>query len=265
MNDNELVIRKLDTRTNTYVPISGGVESAWALCYALNNPDMIPIGAHWYDIIYGKTYADASMFYARKQCEYLGIPFIWDESRGQSDIMGYEKTVPVVYSGMSAFMSLWLGQPRGIKFKWFLSGANAEDDMRTSLFFRPYRKLMALGQSEALDGTDLKWSEFYKTPEIICPGDFLTKAEMLGMIMAHDPKLLELIWTCTKPKGVLKKDGDITDYVPCNKCNKCLEYKNAREMAQEASVRWSEHIEYYARWHRHQRKMDNIQKEYEDD
>ena len=99
--------------------------------------------------------------------------------------------------------------------------------------------------------------EFYKTPEIICPGDFLTKAEMLGMIMAHDPKLLESFGLVLSQKGYLKKmeTSQIT-YLVTN-VTSAWNTKMQRDVAQEASVRWSEHIEYYARWHRHQRKMDN--------
>ena len=47
---------------------------------------MIPIGAHWYDIIYGKTYADADVL-CRKQCEYLGIPLDKTKQRSKT-IMG---------------------------------------------------------------------------------------------------------------------------------------------------------------------------------
>jgi 7-cyano-7-deazaguanine synthase in queuosine biosynthesis len=34
------------------------------------------------------------------------------------------------------------------------------------------------------------------------------------------------IWTCARPIGFTKEKDKITEYIPCNKCSKCLEFKS---------------------------------------
>ena len=253
-------VEKLDRRTNTYVPVSGGCESAWALSYSHYHKDHFPAVVHWYDPRYG-LFADASLFYAKKQADYYGYTLVWDSSR-LSEI-GYTTEIPIIVTGIASFMTVALGKPHGMQLKWIMSGANSEDDLRMRIMFREYRKIMACIESDALDASNISYEVLGQTPQLISPGEFLTKSEMLAMMMTRDPNLVELIWTCPKPKGVLKSKDEITGYVPCGACYKCLEFEAARKNAQDAVMRYAMGVEYYSKFWRHENKMDAVQQAWE--
>ncbi len=227
---------------NAYMPISAGIESTATLLFAARDPDIVPFCCHWYEDRYG-PFADAMAFYSRKQAEHFDMAFGNDKS--MLSAIGYTREVPIIISGLSAFMSVCIGAPGGHHIKWFMMGANAEDDMRMRLQFREYRKIMANFMSDCLDSSGVSVEAMMEIPEIRNPLDFLSKAEMISFIMRHDPKLYKLIWTCPYPKDVLKVDGKVTGYVPCGECNKCLELKAAEKTAMDAKFRFQEGIKYF--------------------
>ena len=230
---------------NTYMPLSAGIESTAALLYAVRDPRLKPFCVHWYEQRYG-LFADAMAFYTQKQAEYFNLPYGNDMS--MLSMLPHTKEVPIIVSGLSAFMSVVLGQPGGAKLKWFMMGANAEDDMRMRLQFREYRKIMALYSSDVLDGTGVDLDKVIEDiPQILNPLDFLTKAEMYALIVRHEPKLLDTIWTCFMPKATLKdKEGNITGYVPCGECYKCAELEQAKKSAADGVFRYQEGIKYFS-------------------
>lgn len=257
LTDSELAYASASPDTNTYAPLSAGVESLWGLKYAVTNPDLVPLAAHWYDESQGPQFADASLFYAKKQAEYLGVPFVWDKSRGQTTNFDIKHATPVFFSGMSAFMSQCISNPHGINFKYIINGANSEDRQELGLYFRSWRKVIAMFKSQAWDGTNVKWEALPETPLCIDPGSFLTKIEMVAMLMQSDPKLMELVWTCIRPSGALKRGDEIVGYQACGKCFKCLEFQNALYIASEANLRYTAGMEYYAKFKRHELKTRN--------
>ena len=257
LTDSELAYASASPDTNTYAPLSGGLESLWGLKYAIADPHLVPLAAHWYDESQGRLYADASLFYSRKQAEYLGVPFVWDKSRGQNTNFNLTRNVPVFFSGMSAFMAQCIANPHGINFKYLINGANSEDRQELGLYFRSWRKVIAMFKSSAWDGTNINWEALAETPMCIDPGSFLTKIEMVAMLMQTDPKLMELVWTCVHPTSTLKVGDEIVGYEACGKCWKCLEYTNALTVASEANVRYSAGVEYYAKFKRHEFKTRN--------
>ncbi len=194
---------------NTYMPLSAGIESTAALLYAVKDPNLKPFCVHWYEQRYG-LFADAMAFYTQKQAEYFDLPYGNDKS--MLSMLPYTKEVPIIVSGLSSFMSMCLAQPGGIKFKWFMMGANAEDDMRMRLQFREYRKIMATYASDVLDGSGVDLQKVIEDiPQVLNPLDFLTKSEMYALIIRECPDLLDTIWSCIVPKGVLKNaEGEIT-------------------------------------------------------
>lgn len=257
LTDSELAYASASPDTNTYAPLSGGVESLWGLKYAVTHPDLVPLAAHWYDESIDPIFAEASLFYARKQAEYLNVPFVWDKSRGQTRNFEHQEGVPVFFSGMSAFMAQCLSKPHGITFKYLINGANSEDRQELGLYFRSWRKVMAMYNSQAWDGTNVKWEALGETPLCIDPGSFLTKTEMVAMLMQSDPKLMELVWTCVRPTSTLKVGDEIVGYESCGKCFKCLEFQNALYIASEANLRYTAGMEYYAKFRRHEFKTRN--------
>ena len=236
-------INNADPRTNTYMPLSAGVESTAALIYTQRDPDMHPFCVYWYDQRYG-MFSDAMAFYTQKQAEFYNLPYGNDKS--MLSVLPHTREVPIIVSGLSSFMSVVLGAPGGIKFKWFMMGANAEDDMRMRLQFREYRKIMALYMSDCLDGTGVKLSACRETPEVRNPLEFLTKSEMYALIMREEPKMLELLWTCILPKGEIRKNGKLVGYEACNVCYKCQELEQAKKTAVDGVFRYQEGIKYFS-------------------
>jgi len=230
---------------NTYMPLSAGIESTAALLYAVRDPDMKPFCVHWYEQRYG-LFADAMSFYTQKQAEYFNLPYGNDKS--MLSMLPHTKDVPIIVSGLSSFMTVCLGQPGGIKFKWFMMGANAEDDMRMRLQFREYRKIMATYASDVLDGSGVDLKKVIEDiPQVVNPLDFLTKSEMYALIIREEPGILDTIWSCIVPKGVLKdNEGNITGYVPCEQCYKCAELEQAKKTAADAVFRYQEGIKYFS-------------------
>jgi hypothetical protein len=242
----QLEVANADPRTNAYMPLSAGVESTATLLYAVKDPEIFPWCVHWYEPRYG-PFADAMAFYSRKQAEYFNLPYGNDMS--MLSTIGYTRQVPIIISGLSAFMSIVLGSPGKFKFKWFMMGGNAEDDMRMRLQFREYRKIMINYLSDCLDSSGVVFNAIRDVPEVRNPLDFMSKAEMLSLIMRHDPKLYSMIWSCPYPKGVLEDKGEITGYIPCGECFKCGEFKAAHKLAEDAKFRYQEGKEYFTRFH----------------
>ena len=237
-------IRTAPKNTNTYMPLSAGIESTAALIYAVKDPLMQPFCVHWYEPRYG-LFADAMAFYTRKQAEYFGLPYGNDKS--MLTMLPEMKDVPIIVSGLSAFMSVVIGQPGGFKLRYFMMGANAEDDMRMKLQFREYRKICATYLSDSLDGSGVKLENIREVPQIMNPLDFLTKAEMYALIIRECPDMLNLVWTCFNPQGTLKEKGKITGYIPCEVCYKCQELKQAKKTAADAVYRLQEGEKYFSR------------------
>jgi len=237
-------IKKSDPRTNTYMPLSAGIESTAALLYAVRDPDLYPFCVHWYEQRYG-MFADAMAFYTQKQAELFNLPYGNDMSL--LSMTPNTKEVPIIVSGLSAFMSVVIGQPGGHKLKYFMMGANSEDDMRMRLQFREYRKICATFMSDSLDGSGVKLEAVQNVPQIINPLDFLTKAELYALIIREAPELLDYIWTCFNPKGTIKDGGKVTGYVPCKECYKCHELEQAKRTAADAVFRYQEGMNYFSR------------------
>tara|TARA_B100001778_G_scaffold110137_2_gene90135 strand:+ start:4519 stop:5334 length:816 start_codon:yes stop_codon:yes gene_type:complete len=237
-------IEKADPRTNTYMPLSAGIESTAALVYAAKDPNLHAFCVHWYEQRYG-MFADAMAFYTQKQAEYFNLPYGNDMS--MLSLLPHTKEVPIIVSGLSAFMSVVTGQPGGFKLKYFMMGANSEDDMRMRLQFREYRKICATYLSDSLDGSGVKLDAVREVPQIINPLDFLTKAELYALIVREAPEMLDLIWTCFNPQGTLKEDGKVVGYVPCGKCYKCMELEQAKRTAADAVFRLQEGEKYFSR------------------
>jgi hypothetical protein len=234
-------VAEADPRTNAYMPLSAGIESTATLLYAVKDPEIFPWCVHWYEERYG-SFADAMAFYSKKQAEYFKLPYGNDKS--MLSAIGYTREVPIIISGLSAFMSIVIGSPGKFRFKWFMMGANAEDDMRMRLQFRDYRKIMANYLSDCLDSSGVQVEALIEIPEVRNPLEFLSKAEMISFILRHDPDLYKLIWTCINPQGTLTKEGKVTGYIPCKKCEKCVELRGAEKLAKDARFRYQEGLRY---------------------
>jgi len=236
------LMNNLPPDTNTYLPMSGGTESLANLIYCKHDPDMVIFAGHWYMPQAGE-FGEAMRWYSQAQAEYFNVPFGWDAS---SIPVGAGGVVSPIITAMSSFMTNILTFSQ-YPWRWFIISGSAEDDMRWRLQMREYRKIMANYMSDCLDSSGVSLDALVKTPEIRNPMEFMTKAELLALIMREEPEAVNLIWTCSNPQGKIKVDGEMKGYAPCGKCFKCVELANAKKHAADAVFRYQEGKEYYSR------------------
>ena len=224
---NRKTVDSLPDKTNTYLPISAGVESTAALLYCMNDPDIHPFCVSWYDPALG-DYSDATILYAEKMCALYDLPLVV-----YMTAIPTEKTVPVICAGINAWMITVIGFDR-FDWKWWMGSSNSEDDKRMIQQFQEYRRILSQHYSDSLDGHGFDVASIIKTPEIRFPLEYMSKSELLAFIIQTDKRAYELLWTCGSPKATLKEEGEITGYLPCGRCKKCIEYKGAETRALEA-------------------------------
>jgi hypothetical protein len=236
------LMNNLPPDTNTYLPMSGGTESLANLIYCVNDPDMKVFAGHWY-MPQAREFGEAMRWYSEAQAEFFGVPFGWDSS---SIPVGAGGVVSPIITAMSSFMTNILTFSQ-YPWRWFIVSGSAEDDMRWRLQMREYRKIMANYMSDCLDSSGVSIEALVKTPEIRNPMEFMTKAELIALIMRYAPEAVNLIWTCPNPQGKIKVDGEMKGYAACGKCFKCMEQANAKKLAADAVFRYQEGKEYYSR------------------
>ena len=209
---------KIPKETDSIVNLSGGFECLAALWYAINK-GYKPVCLALYNPNAKGRFADAELRAAKLQAKYFKVPLVVDDKSSlpqETDVNNYS-----VLQGQSAIAMLIQGN-RHIKFKWHIWGANADDSFRQRLQLRyPLRAMMA-GRSRSLDLHGLNPRHLLSAPISLFPFEWMTKSEMVSLIMKDNPGILEMVWTCS---------GDFTDEGPCGVCTKCLEWKYAKHVA----------------------------------
>ena len=204
---------KIPQDTDCIVNLSGGFECLAALWYAINK-GYKPVCLALYN-----PNAKGRFAAAKLQAKYFKVPLVVDDKSSlpqETDVNNYS-----VLQGQSAIAMLIQGN-RHIKFKWHIWGANADDSFRQRLQLRyPLRAMMA-GRSRSLDLHGLNPRHLLSAPISLFPFEWMTKSEMVSLIMKDNPGILEMVWTCS---------GDFTDEGPCGVCTKCLEWKYAKHVA----------------------------------
>ena len=212
---------KIPKETDSIVNLSGGFECLAALWYA-KKKGYKPVCLALYNPNAKGKFADAELRAAQKQANYFNIPLIVDNKSSlpqETNINNYS-----VLQGQSAIAMLIQGN-RQINFKWHIWGANADDSFRQRLQLRyPLRAMMA-GRSRSLDLHGLQPHHVIQAPVSLFPFEWMTKSEVVSLLMKDNPSLLDLVWTCS---------GDFKDDIPCGVCTKCLEWKYAKHVAKKS-------------------------------
>ena len=212
---------KIPEDTDTIVNLSGGFECLAALWYA-KKKGYKPVCLALYNPNAKGRFADAELEAAKLQAKYFKVPLVVDDKSSlpqETDVNNYS-----VLQGQSAIAMLIQGN-RHINFKWHIWGANADDSFRQRLQLRyPLRAMMA-GRSRSLDLHGLHPKHLITAPVSLFPFEWMTKSEMVSLIMKDNPRILELVWTCS---------GEFTDDKPCGVCTKCLEWKYAKHVAKKS-------------------------------
>ena len=76
----------------------------------------------------------------------------------------------------------------------------------------------------------LQWEKKLQTPLMLFPFEHNTKSEIYSFIQRKYPRLVDIAWTCMQPVQVEKDKR----WLPCDKCAKCIEYKAAKQTAENA-------------------------------
>ena len=235
---NSKIIKSLPDEINTYMPLSAGVESTAAFIYAINDPEIYPFCVTWYDPELGDM-AEAMLLYVEKMCNFYDVPLV----TYSSGVIPTDEIVPIIISGLSAWMSTVVGMER-FNWKWFMGSGNSEDDIRMRNQFKEYRRILSQHYSDSLDGHGFSMKAILKTPEVRYPFEYMSKSELIAFIMQTEPEIYKYLWTCGTPKAALKDKGEITGYLPCGKCKKCIEFIGAETRALEAVHRVATGITY---------------------
>jgi len=206
----------------------GGIESAAAVVWAKEKgltPLVVSISINHNSAVEQMTIA------SKRQAEYFGFPHF-----------EYVNTVPmskqsanVTDAGLDLTVRLILGNPQwGIKY--IITGTNSEDSLQQRVQVRQLQRVLLARWTGQYELSGVKIRKMKNLPIWAFPLEFLTKAEIFGMVASSYPKLLDMIWTCHNP----------VDNRPCLTCSKCIEYRSAKETAKRAMKRVQEGESYGA-------------------
>ena len=216
-------MESLDKSIDTIVNVSGGAECFAALWWAKER-GLKAVGLHLYNNPKNELHRDAQLHYAQKQCDFFKFPLVVDKNTLPQEL-------PVglaVHQHMSAATTLIIGNPR--KWKYLVWGANADDSFQQRLQLRyPIRAYFAQ-KSFQLDMHGVHAGVVMNAPINIFPFETLHKSEIVSLIAKNLWDFAkDNIWYCYPRKGDVEKTED--GYKPCGTCDKCIEWKQAVQVA----------------------------------
>lgn len=213
---------------DTVVCVSGGTESTAALLYAVNK-GMKVVGLHLADKSDPKKIFEASKQAAEKQCELLGVPLV-------TTVCDIPKDTPglfAVYQYQSAILQLIKGNKMRVKnIVW---GSSAEDSFRQRVQLRYPNRILAVDAEDVLEVTQVSLNSVMNLPVNIFPFEWMTKAEIISLLVRSNKELYDLIFTCNNPTDDLKT---------CGRCKKCAERWFSEKTAKQAKLRIQESVNY---------------------
>jgi len=217
---------------DTIVTVSGGFECLAALWWSVNK-GYKPVGVFLRNNRYRKESLDSSQYWAEQQCKHFGIPFIVDEiSIPQSN-----KISNAVFQWQSALLHLLAGN-KDVNWKYIVWGANSEDSFRQRTQLRYPIKMVQMYQSDAIDAHGIHKKILLNSPINLFPFEHLTKSEIVGIIGRIEPEILKLSYSCTRGYKILD------EWRMCEKCEKCAEWKLAKQIAEQAKFKIQEGYNY---------------------
>ena len=229
----------LDKSIDTIVNVSGGAECFAALWWAKER-GLKAVGLHLYNNPNNHPAKDAQLHYAQKQCDFFNYPLVVDRNDLPQEIsMG-----KAVHQHMSAAATLLIGNPR--KWKYFVWGANAEDSFAQRLQLRyPIRAYFAQ-RSHQLDMHGVPAKVLLEAPINVFPFETLHKSEILSMLAKNLWTTMKShVWYCYpsqthQPELVDKIRVTDNGWIPCGECGKCIEWKQAVQVANQSVFKQQE-------------------------
>lgn len=217
---------------DTILTVSGGFECLAALWWSINK-GYKPVGVFLRNNYFRKESLDSSQYWAEKQCEYFGIPLVVDEI----NIPQSNRISNAVFQWQSALLHLLAGN-KDVNWKYIVWGANSEDSFRQRTQLRYPIKMVQMYQSDAIDAHGILKKAFLNSPINLFPFEHLTKSEVVALIGRYDKELLKLSYSCVKGYKILD------EWKMCEKCEKCAEWKLAKQIAGQAKFKVQEGYNY---------------------
>jgi len=213
---------KIRDDIDAIVNLSGGLECAAALWYAVAK-GYNPVALHLYNKEGWGNVADAQLAAAQEQADHMGVRLLVDEANMPQQ--NRRNNYPVLQH-LSAISTLMVGNPF-VRFKAIIWGANSDDSFRQRLQLKfPFRAI-ACGWSQTLDPHGIKPHHIIKLPTNVFPFEWMQKSELVAMLLKAEPKLLEMVWSCTGELDLMSNGK----YLPCGKCDKCIELTYSKKVA----------------------------------
>lgn len=214
---------------DTVMTISGGTECAAALLWAVKK-GLKPVAVHLASMADPENVLNAGIEASKKQCEHLGVPLIID----RVDIPQKKKNLFAVYQWQTALLHVIKGNPQ-CKIKYMVWGANAEDSFRQRIQLRMPNRIMAVDNDDILEAIQVQFHTVLDLPINLFPFEWMTKVELVSLLIRTDKKLYDMIFSCNNPTK---------DYKACGRCRKCLEKDFSEQMALQAKLRIQESVDY---------------------
>ena len=206
----------------------GGIESAAAVVWAKEKvltPLVVSISINNNDAVKQMSIA------ASGQAKYFGFPHY----EYVNSVPMAKQNANVTDTGLDVTVRLILGNPQW-NIKYIITGTNAEDSFQQRIQTRQLQRILLARWTGQYELSGIKMEKMRRLPIWAFPLEFLSKAEIFGMVASSYPKLLERVWTCHTP----------INNKPCLKCSKCIEYRTAKETAKRAMKRVQEGESYGA-------------------
>lgn len=207
---------------DTIIPHGGGIESQAALAWAIDTGKK-PIV--WTDLLADRPGTHNLVLAARKSADYFKVPFVLSTN-----------TIPMKSINFAAgwinidnVVKLIVGNPQWT-IEYVIFGTNTEDSSQQRGMLKNVQRNIEMIKNQEWEIHGLQWEKKLQTPLMLFPFEHNTKSEIYSFIMRKYPVLVDYAWTCMQPVQVEKDKR----WLPCGKCAKCIEYKAAKQTAENA-------------------------------
>ena len=207
---------------DTIIPHGGGLESMAALAWAVDTGRKPLV---WTDIVADVPGAQAMVLAARKGADYFKVPFLLSTNT----IPMKSINIPAGFINIDNVVKIIVGNSQW-KIKDIVFGTHTDDSGQQRGMLKNVQRNIEMIKNQEWEIHGLSWGKKLKTPLMLFPFEHNTKSEIYSFIMRKYPRLLDFTWTCMQPVQV----EDDKRWLACGKCSKCIEYKAAKQIAENA-------------------------------
>ena len=165
---------------------------------------------------------------ARKSADYFKVPFVLSTN----SIPMKHINIPAGFLNIDNVVKLIVGNPQWA-IEYVVFGTNTDDSGQQRGMLKNVQRNVEMIKNQEWEIHGLQWEKKLSTPLMLFPFEHNTKSEIYSFIKRKYPVLVDYAWTCMQPVQVQKDKR----WLPCGKCAKCIEYKAAKKIAENASLK----------------------------